>query len=75
MSLVNKKLGIHSAYTNLQALILERYKIGVLKLVLFWCFCICSNFVKYYDQGETWKSILFKNNCPHDMACKCSKEV
>ena len=53
MSLVNKKLGIHSAYTNLQALILERYKIGVLKLVLFWCFCICSNFVKYYDQGET----------------------
>ena len=49
---MNKISGLHSLYTNLEALILERYKMGLLKLVLSWCFYLCSNFVKYHHKGD-----------------------
>ena len=42
--------------------------------LLFWCFSLCSDFIKFYHEINRLKSIFYKNSCPLDLIDKCIKE-
>ena len=42
--------------------------------LLFWCFSLCSNFIKFNYEIDKLKSILCKNSYPRDLFDKCIKE-
>ena len=53
-----------------------KHKISLIKSLLFWCFSLCSDFIKLYQEVDKSKSILYKNgNLPLDkiLAPKTSK--
>ena len=52
----------------------ETYKIGLIKSLLFPCFSLCSDFIKFHHEINKLKSILYKNSYPRDMIDKCIKE-
>ena len=45
-----------------------------MKSLLFQCFSLCSDFVKFHREINTLKSILYKNSYPRDFVDKCIKE-
>ena len=61
-------------YTNFKSFIPETYKIGLIKSLLFRCFSLCSDFVKFHHEIDKLKSILYKNSFPRDLIDKCIKE-
>ena len=61
------------AYTNFRS-IPETYKIGLIKSLLFRCFSLCSDFIKFHHEFDKLKSILYKNSYPCDFIDKCIKE-
>ena len=53
------------------------YKIGLINSSLSFhrqCFSLYSNFIKFYHEVDTLKSILYKNNCQLDLIDKCINE-
>ena len=52
----------------------ETYKIGLIKSLLFLCFSLCSDFVKFHHEIDKLKSILYKNSYPHGLFDKWFKE-
>ena len=46
----------------------------VLKSMLFRCFNLCSDFVKFHHEINILKGILYKNSYPRDFVDKCIKE-
>ena len=60
--------------TNFKSFIPETYKIGFIKSLLFWCFSLCSDFIKFHHEIDKLKSILYKNSYPRDLVDKCIKE-
>ena len=50
------------------------YKTGSIKLLLFWCLNLCSDFVKLHHEINIWKTNFSINNYPLDFADKCIKE-
>ena len=48
--------------------------IGLIKSLLFRCFSLCSDFIKFHHEMEKLKSILYKNSYPRDLVDKCIKE-
>ena len=46
----------------------------LIKSLLFRCFSLCSDFVKFHHEIDKLKSILYKNSHPHDLIDKCIKE-
>ena len=52
----------------------ETYKIGLIKSLLFWCFSLCSDFIKFHHEIDKLKSILYKSSYPRDLVDKCIKE-
>ena len=57
-------------YTNFKSFIPETYKIGLIKSLLFWCFILCSDFIKFYHEIDKLKSIWYKNSYPPDLVDK-----
>ena len=44
---VYRKKTFSGVYTNFKSFILETYKIGLIKSLLFQCFSLCSDFIKF----------------------------
>ena len=64
----------NNIYTNFKSFIPETYKIGLIKSLLFRCFSLCSDFIKFHHEIDKLKSILYKNSYPRDLVDKCIKE-
>ena len=61
-------------YTNFHSFIPETYKTGLIKSLLFRCFNLCSDFVKFHHEINKLKGILYKNSYPRDFVDRCIKE-
>ena len=71
---VCRKKTFSGVYTNFKSFILETYKIGLIKSLLFRCFSLCCDFIKFHHEIDKLKSILYKNSYPRDLVDKCIKE-
>ena len=60
--------------TNFSSFIPEIYKTGLTKLLPFRFLSLCLDFVKFYCEINTLKSILYKNINPRDFVDKYTKE-
>ena len=47
------------------------YKIGLIKSLLFRCFSLFSDFIKFHHEIDKFKSILYKKSYPRDLIDKC----
>ena len=45
-----------------------------MKSLLFRCFSLCSDFIKFHQEIDKLKSILNKGSYSHDLVEKCIKE-
>ena len=54
--------------------LLNYYKIGLIKSLLFLCFSLYSSFIKFHHEIDKLKSILYKNSYPRGLIDKCIKE-
>ena len=57
--------------TNFNSFIPETYKTGLIKSLLYQCFSLCLDFVKFHHEINILKSILYKNSYPRDFVDKC----
>ena len=71
---VYRKKTFSAVYTNFKSFIPETYKIGLITSLLFRCFSLCSDFIKFHHEIDKLKSILYKNSYPRDLIDKCIKE-
>ena len=71
---VYRKKTFSRVYTNFKSFIPETYKTGLIKSLLFRCFSLCSDFIKFHHEIDKLKSILYKNSYPRDLVDKCIKE-
>ena len=53
----------------------ETYKIDLIKSLLFRCFSLCSEFIKFHHEIDKLKSILFNNSYARDLVDKCIKRI
>ena len=67
---VYRKKTFSGVYTNFNSFIPETYKTGLIESLLFRCFNLCSDFVKFNDEINIFKSILYKNSNPRDLVDK-----
>ena len=72
---VYRKKTFSGIYTNFINFIPENYKTGLAKSLLFRCFKLCSDFVKFHHKINILKSILHKKSYPRDFVDKCIKEI
>ena len=70
---VYRKKTFSGVYTNFKSFIPETYKIGLIKSLLFQCFSLCSDFIKFHHEIDKLKSISYKNSYPRDLVDKCIK--
>ena len=56
---VYRKKTFSGVYTNFDSFILETYKTGLIKSLLFRCFHLCSDFVKFHHEINILKGILY----------------
>ena len=73
-STIYRKKTFSGVYTNFKSCIPETYKIGLIKSLLFRCFSLCSDFIKFHHEIDKLESILYKNSYPRDLVDKCIKE-
>ena len=71
---VYRKKTFSGVYTNFKSFIPETYKIGLIKSLLFRCFGLRSDFIKFHNEIDKLKHILYKNSYPRDLVDKCIKE-
>ena len=71
---VYRKKTFSGIYTNFYSSILETYKTGLIKSMLFRCFNLCSDIAKFHHEINILKGILYKNSYPRDFVDKCIKE-
>ena len=67
---VYRKKTFSGVYSNFNSFISESYKTGLIESLLFRCFNLCSDFVKFNDEINIFKSILYKNSNPRDLVDK-----
>ena len=67
---VYRKKTFSGVYSNFNSFIPESYKTGLIESLLFRCFNLCSDFVKFNDEINIFKSILYKNSNPRDLVDK-----
>ena len=60
-----RKRHSNGAYTNFNS-----YKNGLIKSLLFPCFSLCSDSVKFHHEINKLKNILYKNSYPRDLVDK-----
>ena len=70
---VYRKKTFSGVYTNFNSFIPETYKTGLIESLLFRCFNLCSDFVKFHHEINILKSILYKNSYPRDFVDKYIK--
>ena len=71
----NAKKTFSGVYTNFNSFIPEIYKTDLIKSLLFRCFNLCSDFVKFHHEINILKSILYKNSYPRDFVDKYIKKI
>ena len=71
---VYRKKTFSGVYTIFKSFIPETYKIGLIKSLLFRCFSLCSDFIKFHHEIDKLKSILNKNSYPRYLIDKCIKQ-
>ena len=71
---VYRKKTFSGVYTNFKSFIPETYKIGLIKSLLFPCFSLCSDFIKFHHEIDRLKGILYNNSYQCDLVKKCIKE-
>ena len=71
---VYRKKTFSGVYTNFKSFVPETYKIGLVTSLLFRCFSLCSDFIKFHHEIDKLKSILYKSSYPLDLVDKCIKE-
>ena len=71
---VYRKKTFSGVYTNFKSFIPETYKIALIKSLLFRCFSLCCDFIKFHHEIDKLKSILCKTSYPRDLVNKCIKE-
>ena len=69
-----RKKTFSGVYINFKSFIPETNKIGLIKSLLFRCFSLCSDFIKFHLHIDQLKNILYKNSYPHDLVDKCIKK-
>ena len=67
---VSRKKTFSGFYINFKSFIPETYKIGLIKSLLFRCFGLCSDFIKFHNEIDKLKRILYKNSYPLDLVDK-----
>ena len=72
---VYRKKTFSGIYTNFTSFIPETYKIGLMKSLLFRCFSLRSDFIKFYHEIDKLKSILYKSSYTRDLVDKCIKDL
>ena len=70
---VYRKMTFSGVYSNFNSFIPETYKTGLIESLLFRCFNLCSDFVKFHHEINILKSILYKNSYPRDFIEKSIK--
>ena len=70
---VYRKKTFSGVHTNFKSFIPETYKIGLIKSLLFRCFSLCSDFIKFHHEIDKLESILYKNTYPRNSVDKCIK--
>ena len=65
-----RKKTFSGVYTNFNSFIPETYKTGLIESLLFRCFNLCSDFVKFHHEINILKGILYKNSYPRDFVYK-----
>ena len=58
-------------HTNFKSFVPETYKIGLIKSLLFRCFSLCYDFIKFHHEIDKLKSILY--SYLSDLVDKCIK--
>ena len=71
---VYRKKTLSGFYINFKSFLPETYKIGLIKSLLFRCFGLCSDFIKFHNEIDKLKRILYKNSYPRDLVGKRIKE-
>ena len=71
---VYQKKTFSGVHTNFNSFIPETYKTGLIKSLLFRCFSLCSDFMKFHHEINILKSILQENIYLHDFVDNCIKE-
>ena len=72
---VYKKWPSVGVYTNFKSFVPQTYEIGLIKSLLFQCFSLSSDFIKFHHEIDKLNSILYKNSYPRDLADKCIKKI
>ena len=70
---IYRKNTFSGVYTNFKSFIPATYKICLIKSLLFRCFSLCSDFIKFHHEIDKFKSILYKNSYSRDLVDKCTK--
>ena len=70
---VYRKKNFSGVYTNFNSFIPEIYKTGLIESLLFRCFNLSSDFMKFHHEINILKDILYKNSYTRDLVNKCIK--
>ena len=70
---VYRKKTFNGVYTNFNSFIPETFKTGLMASLLFRCFNLCSEFVKFHHNINILKGVLHKNSYQRDFVDKCIK--
>ena len=69
------KITFSDVYINFNSYMLETYKTGLIKSLLFGYFDLCLDLVKSGQKLNFLKSTLFKNNYPRDFVYKFASSL
>ena len=69
-----RKASFSGVYTNYESFILETYKIGLVRTLLFRFFKICSSMENFRIEVEHLRSIFKCNNYPVNISDQCIKK-
>ena len=72
---IYRKKTFSGVYTNFKRFRPETYIIGLIKSLLFRCFSLFSDFIKFHHEIDKLKKKLYKNSYPRDLVDKCIKEL
>ena len=67
---VYRKKTLSGVYTNFNSFIPETFKTGLMASLLFRCFNLCSEFVKFHHNINILKGVLYKNSYQRDFVDK-----
>ena len=70
---IYRKKTFSGVYTNFKSFIPETNKIGLIKSLLFQCFSLSSDFIKFDHEIDKLQNILYKNSYLCDLVNKCIK--